>query len=146
MLPRWHIFYGALFTGVVWFVAQQTAWYNLLLIFLASVFIDLDHYVNAVRYTKTLSFRNALRYYDKVGSQLEIKHKKGMRDKEHEFQFFHTIEFIFLVAILGIFWAPLFYVFIGLVFHLLLDVYYLISKDYIYVREWFFFNWMRKQF
>lgn len=146
MLPKWHILYGALFTLIIFLFAPQLGLINLACIFFASFLIDLDHYISAVIYNKSFSLQKALRHYDIISKKIEADHKKGLRNKEPHFHVFHTIEFHVLVAIIGYFFTPFFYIFIGMAFHSLLDVYSFMNSGYLYIREYFFFNWLRKQF
>lgn len=146
MIPRWHVFYGAIFSILLWVVAPNIGLFNLILVFLSSVFIDLDHYISAVKQNRSLNPFKAFRYYDKLTLEIAKKHKKGIRMREPHFHVFHTIEFHILIALLGLIWTPFFYIFIGMTFHSLLDVYSLMKDDYLYLREYFFFNWLRRSF
>ena len=144
MLPRWHVVLGAIFSFLFWIVFPKTSLIYLVLIFLSSFLIDFDHYVNAVMRNKSLSLPRALDYYAKISKQIEAEHERGIRRKEYDFQFFHTIEFHIVVALLGFGWPGFWYILIGMVFHSLLDVIYLLYKDYFYMREYFFFSWLVK--
>lgn len=144
MLPRYHIFWGAIFTLIIWFSAQQLHPFYLLLIFLSTFLIDFDHYMIHVRKHKNLSLPKALAYMKKIRDEQLISHKKGKRERGMFF-IFHTIEFHILIAFLGLFWIGFFYVFMGMVFHSLLDLMWLLNKDIFYKREYFFFNWARKK-
>ena len=142
MLPRWHILYGAVFTVLIWLLAPQIAWYNLILMFLASFLIDFDHYLSASFNSKKWSLKNAFRYYEIDRIKANAEKEKGNR-KQGNFHLFHTIEFYILVLIIGLFWAPLFYVFAGMVFHTLLDILHLGTQDAMYRREFFFWKWIK---
>jgi len=144
MLPRWHVFWGAVFTAVLWYFARVD-WIYLSLVFLSSVFIDLDHYICGAMRTRTLHFGQILDYHKKMGKIQKTERDNGIR-KRGDFHLFHTIEFHILVASIGLFWIPFFYIFIGLVFHSLLDLFYLMNKNYVYRREYFFFRWVSKRF
>lgn len=144
MLPRWHILFGAIFTLLIWYFAPGLNWIYLALVFLSSVLIDLDHYISAAIKTKKWDLESALIYHKNLGIKEEKERARGIR-KKADFHLFHTIEFHILIALIGIFWAPFFYIFIGLAYHSLLDLFYLIGKDYLYRREYFFFNWLGKK-
>lgn len=141
MLPRWHIFLGAIFTISLYFLFPQTNLLNLLLIFLASFLIDFDHYVASVIKTRRLSLTHSFDYHRKALKQEIAEKKKGIR-KRGDFHFFHTVEFHLLLGVIGIFFSPIFYIFIGMVFHSLLDLLSLAYTDRIYRREYFLFNWL----
>jgi len=144
MLPRWHIILGAIFTAIVWAFIPTMPFVYLTLIFLASFLIDFDHYVNAAMENKSPSLKKAFDYHKK-------KHKEELRDlakgirKKGDFHLFHTIEFHAFVGFLGLVWAGFFYIFIGMLFHSLLDVSSLLFTGVFHRREFFFFNWARKR-
>jgi len=142
MLPRWHILSGAILTLIFWLVAPQTPILYLALLFLSSFLIDFDHYVCAVHKVKSVKLNKAFEYHKEDQKIAEREYKKGIR-KRGDFHLFHTIEFHLFVGVLGLFWSIFFYVFIGMVFHSLLDVYDMAKEDKLYRREFFFFNWLR---
>jgi hypothetical protein len=145
MLPRTHILLGAIFTSVIWFFVPETPILFLALIFFSSFLIDVDHYICSVNETGNLSLRKALKHVDSLCAQQAKDIKKGIRKKFPHFHFFHTIEFHILVGILGLIWVGFFYIFIGMVFHSLLDVFSLIKGNELHAREYFFFNRILKQ-
>ncbi|MEK6825645.1 MAG: hypothetical protein AABY00_02575 [Nanoarchaeota archaeon] len=145
MLPRWHIVLGAVFTLILaLFVSGISIWY-LLLLFLASFLIDFDHYICGVTHTRSWNLFHNFEYHKKMEKILRTEKARGIRRKG-DFHLFHTVEFHTLIGILGIFWTPLFYIFVGMFFHSMLDLFTLIHKDYLYTREYFFFNWIAKKF
>ncbi|MEK6933318.1 MAG: hypothetical protein AABW75_00405 [Nanoarchaeota archaeon] len=145
MLPRWHILFGAIFTFLIWLYAPETSYLYLGLVFFASFIIDLDHYICGMMRTGTLHLGEIFKYHSEMGQIQHKEREKGIRRKG-DFHLFHTIEFHVLVAFLGIFFTPLFYFFIGMTFHSLLDVIWLMRHDFLYRREYFFFNWLKERF
>lgn len=143
MLPKYHILYGAIFTAVVWFFFQTISPIYLSIIFLSSFLIDFDHYISGAIKCKSLNFKKVVDYNYKFMYQQAKNVKKGIRIREN-FNLFHTVEFHLFIAILGIFYLPFLYVFIGMVFHSLLDFYDIMSRKLLYSREFFFFNWVRR--
>ncbi len=145
MFPSRHILLGGLFTLVVWMFAPNLNPFYLAVIFLSSFLIDFDHFVVGVIRTGKLNLRDIYDYHEQQ-DKIKIREKTKGITKKGDFHLFHTIEFHVLIGVLGIFFAPLFYVFIGMVFHSLIDLFSLIRGDEIYRREYFFFNWIRKRF
>lgn len=141
MLPRWHVLLGALFVGGLYLLVPDLAWYNYFLLFFASVFIDVDHYIAAGLKTGSWRLSDALEYYATQGDQVQLDQKKGIR-KVYDFHIFHTIEFHVLIALLSVWWQPAFYLFIGMTFHTLLDIFTLLHRDYLYMREFFLTTWL----
>ncbi len=145
MLPRWHIFFGAIFTLVVFVMIPSLSWFYLTLIFLSSFLIDFDHYlVSAFRRGKVISLSDSLKYHDELGIKERAEINKGIKRKG-DFHIFHTIEFHALIGLLGFFWVGFFYIFIGMFFHSLLDVYTGLRDGWLHKREFFFFNWIGKK-
>ena len=138
MIPRYHIILGAVFSLVIWLVFPEIQGLFILLIFLSSFLIDFDHYVLAVMKTKSISLIDAFEYYKKL--KKDAKKEKGK--KKSFFFLFHTIEFHILVLLLGFAWVGFFYIFIGMVFHSILDFTYLAYKKQIYKRWFFLTEWL----
>ncbi|MEK6888578.1 MAG: hypothetical protein AABW80_00535 [Nanoarchaeota archaeon] len=113
-------------------------------VFLASFLMDTDHYISAFLKTKKIDFMNNYNYHLKEGEKRMKKLSKGIRERE-PFHLFHTIEFHIVVAILGLFWNPFLFIFIGMVFHSLLDLGFMMYHDILFMREFFFFNWLAKK-
>jgi hypothetical protein len=142
MLPRWHILFGAIFSILAKLI------FNLgdlesFLIFFAAVFIDFDHYLSFVYHSGKFRLKDSFEYYRLKEIEEKKNLKKGIR-KPGDFHVFHTIEFHLLVLILSFYFHPLFFIFIGMVFHSLLDVVEMIHKDVLYYREFFFFRWLMR--
>lgn len=144
MLPRYHILLGAIFTIVLYFLVPGVSLFYLGLVFLSSFLIDFDHYINAVKKNKSLSFGRSFEYYKDLGIREKKEINAGIRRKS-DFHLFHTIEFHALIGILGIFWIGFYYVFIGMIFHSLLDVLSLGYYGRFHRREYFLSNWIRKK-
>lgn len=144
MFPRWHILYGALFALLFAVVAPGVHFLYLFLVFLASVLIDLDHYLACVHKTKKWSLLHAFDYHKKQAAGMRAQERRGLKPKS-DFHLFHTLEFHVLIGLLGMLWLGFFYLFIGMVFHSLLDVIGGVRQRTLHRREYFFFAWLRKR-
>lgn len=119
-----HIILGAIFSTFIYFIFNLTLFQSLL-IFLSSFLIDTDHYAFYVKKKKELSLKKAYHWWSK---DLPRNHKPILN-------IFHTVEFHLLVLVLS-FYIPLFlYVFIGMIFHSLLDILYLAYFNLLGCRE-----------
>ena len=145
MLPRWHLFWGAVVSCLLLYVAPGLQWWYYALFFCASVFIDADHYITAVHATKKWKLADAFRYYELLNACVISDRARGIR-KKYDFHVFHTIEFHLCIALLGLWWTPFFYLFLGMAFHSLLDIYSLLDRDVLYMREFFLSGWLWKRF
>lgn len=141
MLPRWHVFWGGVMTGVLYYASPGLPLHYLLAFFCASVFIDFDHYIQAAYTTGSFRFGDAFAYHDVLGEEIKHNHAKGIR-QTYDFHLFHTLEFHALIALIGIWWSPAFYVFLGMTFHSLLDIYSMLKADVLYTREFFLTKWI----
>ncbi|MFH1425584.1 MAG: hypothetical protein ABIG28_02525 [archaeon] len=144
MYPRWHFILGIVFAALIWIVAPGTNPLYLFLVFFGAFFIDFDHYLSSVIKTKKYGLKNSLEYHKKYMHNEAKEIKKGTR-KKGDFHVFHTVEFHILTGLLGLFWIGFFYIFIGMVFHSLLDIFDFIKRGVFHRREFFFFNWQGKR-
>jgi len=125
MLPKTHIILGLIFSIFLYFIFSITI-SQAMLVFLASVFIDVDHYLVEVLKTKNISIKKAY----KTHINLPKKHKPFMH-------IFHTIEFLIFVTLLfflikiPIVSQFIFFILIGLLFHSSLDL-----IDMAYNNKW----------
>ena len=140
MLPKWHIFWGAVFALLVWLLFEIGI-KGVVLIFLAAVFIDFDHYLIYAYHKKRLGLKGAFRYYEELGRREArwIREKTGQKSHLHVF---HTIEFHLLILILAWYFPIFYYLLIGMVFHSLLDVVWLSYYKAMSLRWYFFFQWL----
>lgn len=137
MLPRWHVIFGLVFCIVFKIIAPETTYVSLFLIWFASVFIDFDHYlIAAFKHGKISPFDAINHGYESRQNILNQKSDFGMCEKS-DFHFFHTIESHILVGIIALFFFPFFFIFIGMVFHSLLDLIWLVKNDVLDSREFF---------
>lgn len=141
MLPRWHLLFGGILAVIIWIAAPQINLIYVVLFFLASFLIDFDHYMCAVFHTKNFNLPNAYEYHKKIDAEDRERKKKGIREKG-DFHLFHTVEFHILVGILGLYWTAFFYIFLGMMFHSLTDIYSMIYSDQMYRREFSFVAWL----
>ncbi|PXY71330.1 hypothetical protein CXX78_00655 [Candidatus Parvarchaeota archaeon] len=141
MLPRWHIFWGLILSIFIWFFHPEIKIIYLLLVFLSSFLIDFDHYLVAVKNTKSLSLQKAFNYFALLGKN-ELNRKKKKRKKD-PLMIFHTAEFHLLVLAVGFLEEAFLFIFLGMFFHSLLDIIWLIKNDRLHKREYFLINWLR---
>jgi hypothetical protein len=98
----------------------------------------------AVIKNRSLSLRKAFKYHDILGAIARKEIKKGIK-RRGDFHIFHTVEFMTFVGVLGFVWTGFFYIFIGMVFHSLLDVIYMTYYHGLFRREFFLANWITRK-
>ena len=145
MLPRKHILFGAIFAILIWIAAPQINYLYIILLFLSTFLIDFDHYLCSVLNTKKLGLFHSFEYHKEMLKKQTRDKAKGIIEKG-DFHLFHTIEFHILVGLLGFIWIGFFYVFLGMVFHSLLDIYSLLTDKLMYRREFFLTHWIFEKF
>src|SRR3989338_6548172 len=141
MLPRWHIFFGAIFSLLIWIIAPQTSPVYIVLIFISTFLMDFDHYICAVFKTKKLGLFHSFKYHKEMLKQAREEKKKGIKRK-CDFHLFHTVEFHILFGLLSLSWIGFFYIFLGMVFHSFLDIYSILYEGMMHRREFFLVHWV----
>ncbi len=129
MLPKWHILFGAIFSALFYLIFKISI-FNSILIFLSSVFIDIDHYAWYVNKKKDFSLKNAY-----IFLKLFKKPKPIM-------MLFHTIEFLLIVFLLSFFWKGFLFILIGMLFHSLLDIIEMSYENELHFREFFLLSYL----
>lgn len=120
MLPKPHIFYGAVFSFFLWIIFPNLNWY-VLVIFLASFLIDVDHYISYILIKKDFSLKKAYKYFRILHEKMKNLIKKGKKAKA-PLVVLHTIEFFIILLFLSFFSNLVLFVFIGFLFHSILDL------------------------
>ena len=130
MYPKEHIFLGILFSVLVFRFFPSIGLIGFLLIFLASFLIDVDHYTYYVFKQKDFSIKHSFNWHVKnigVGRKLHI---------------LHTLDFLLVLGLLSILNTYLLYIFIGFIFHMILDVIYMYLVHEVNDRYLFFTSWV----
>ena len=130
MLPKFHFLHGLLISLILF-----PSFKGHILIFLAAtVLIDFDHYLIYAVKKKDLSLENAYIFLKK----LEEKQKNpGFKGRYTFFLcVFHTFEFLLILSIFAFFNKFLFFIFLGFIFHLSLDI---ISTKWEFKNKYFFY-------
>jgi hypothetical protein len=124
MLPKWHIVLGAIFSILIYFLFNISL-FQASLIFLASVFIDVDHYIWFVLNKKDWNLKSAYEWHKKI----PLNHKPFI-------QIFHTVELLIILLILSYFWFGFLFILLGIVFHSILDLIEMSYTRTIHLREY----------
>lgn len=129
MLPKTHIILGAIFSLLVYFIFNLSL-YQVLIIFSASVLIDLDHFLFYVKRHRNTNLKKAYFW-----------HKALPKDHKPMMHIFHSLEFLIIIGILSIFYNFFLMLFIGFIFHSIFDLIDMIYNGK-YGREFFFFRFL----
>lgn len=141
MLPTLHI----LFTLPLCFILYNyfhVSLFNVLIVFFSAWLFDVDHYLYCIFKHKSFSLKKCYEF-----------HKPFPRKERDLLHIFHTIEFYILIGILGIFSEIFFFVFIGLIYHILFDIihntylkYVKKVKDMWKMRAFSLIMWLRRHY
>jgi len=136
MYPSRHVFFGAIFCLVILLIFPDISFFYLSLIFFSSFLIDFDHFLAGAYKKKTLNFFAIYKFYT----------KKDFLGSEKHLHIFHTVEFLFLILFLGLFFPFFLFIFIGMLFHSFLDVISMAYHNRLNEREFFFTNYLIRVF
>ena len=130
MYPIYHFIFTVLASLLLWPILG----WKLALFWLGSFFVDVDHYIWEVFKSKDISFMKAYR---------RCKNKSKGSRFSFDFHVFHLVEFWILMLVWGMFSELGFVIFLGLIFHMVLDFIDAISKEtYNKGRPLSFFEWI----
>lgn len=118
---KFHIFYGLLFSLALGLIFKLSIVEGVIL-FLSTFLVDIDHYIWYVTKSKNYNPLVAIKWYIK-NSKIYSKKSVKERAKEEKGVFiFHSLFFIILLGLLSYFNRILLFVFLGLLFHIFLDL------------------------
>lgn len=120
MFPKYHILFGALFSIFLWLIYPAIGLY-VIIVFLATFLIDIDHYLVYVIRKKAINPRKAHSYFYSIHKNLKPMLNKGVKVKA-PLVFIHTIEFLVFTFVLALFYPLFLFILAGILFHSLLDV------------------------
>ena len=113
MLIKYHFLFGF----IVSLLLYPVYGINVLIIFFTNLLLDADHYIL---------------YIFKFNSFDMVKAHDYFFNEERPFLlFFHTVEFLLVLLLLSFYFRLAFFVLIGVVIHLLPDIYEEMREDYI---------------
>jgi len=143
MYPGKHVIYGLIFSIIMLPLINFNLFYASI-IFLSSVLIDFDHYLIYVFRKRSPNLKKAIKYFMSFKKKIHyyLDRKKKVKGP---IVVFHTIEFLLAAFILSLFSKFIMLIFIGFVFHSLLDMIDIFTEfDTLSPRGYFIFNYIFK--
>lgn len=123
MYPKQHIIFGIVFSLLLFIIYPQINLIGLSLLFFSSVLIDVDHYTYYVYKKKDWSLRRAYKWFMSNEKKFLSLPRKLRNNYYGGFFFLHGVEMLFILILLTMFVSKyFFFIFIGIFFHLLLDI------------------------
>lgn len=123
MIPKYHIFFGFVFSSLLLIFVSKINFLGFILIFLSSFLIDADHYIYLAFKNRIFNpFKSVKYFFDKKEkySKFSVEEKKKYYSGIY---FLHGIEILIILLIMGYLVSSYFlFVFAGFAFHMLLDI------------------------
>jgi len=136
-----HLIFSILLAAILApFIGYQALW-----IIFGGFFIDVDHYFYYAFRHKTLSIPRAYHYH---------KRERGAKYEPDILHIFHTVEFLLLVVLFIIityslkwhfFFSFFTFTFIGMLFHLILDLLHMAHADCFDARAVSLLGWLKRK-
>ena len=103
-----------------------------IIFFLSSFLMDIDHYIEYVIDKKDFNLSHAYNHFMKGHHKRKENIKKNKQNKNNKINIhiFHLIEIVILIIILSWFNKIFFYIALGIIFHIILDL-----IDYLYIKH-----------
>jgi len=125
MLPKYHILFGFFFIAVLFFFFPQISLIGLVIIFLSSILIDVDHVFYYFLKKGNLVPLNAYNWYMKRRMQFNLLSREQKKKIYSGFYIFHGIELLIILFLLGnYFYNVFFFIFLGFSFHFIIDLFH----------------------
>lgn len=129
MLPKTHAILGLVFSVILFLLVPDVSLVDASLVFLASVFVDADHYIYYVLRKKDISLRNAYAWFIEKRDFLCSLNSEEIRKYERAIMIFHGIEFWAILAFLIFIHKIFLFILAGILFHICLDLIDLLKRD-----------------
>jgi hypothetical protein len=145
MLPKWHFLYGYVFSLCLVYFFNFSLFAGLI-IFLSSVFIDLDHVLIYFIKTKNLNPRKFYSWsIDRKAVWMNLTLSQKSIFKRPQF-LLHGIEFILILILLSFLHQFFFWILLGVLFHLFLDFLVLIyEREHCSIKASQIWLWQRNK-
>jgi len=121
MFPKYHLILGLLLSPILLLLFPGIGFLGVLLIFLSSFLIDVDHYLYYVYNKRDWSLKRAYRWFIKRRKAHSKLPKEEVGEYKQIILIFHGIECWGLIFLISLIFNPMFLVFFGIIFHLLFD-------------------------
>lgn len=120
MLPKYHIIINLLVSLILLYFLNP---FYVLLFFLSSFLIDVDHYFYYILEKKNFSLKKAYNWCLIKRARLRALPREERKKHTKFFFIFHGIESLILLAFLSFIFYPLFFIFLGVLVHMIEDVF-----------------------
>ncbi len=145
MLPKWHFLYGYVFSIILVYFFHFSLFAGLV-VFLSSIFIDLDHVLIYFIKTKNL---HPFKFYNWSLVRKEIWNKLSSKEKE-DFKrphfILHGLEAVLILILLSYLHVFFFWILLGVLLHLILDFIVLFyEREHLAIKTSQIWLWQRNK-
>ena len=123
MFIKYHVLLGLIFSFFL-LLSGLVGFTGFLIVFLSSFLIDLDHYVSYALKKKDFSLINAYRWHMAMDKKFLSFPRQERNKIKIQLCFLHGLEILLVLAVLSVFIKSARFVFVGVLFHLSLDLAY----------------------
>ncbi len=145
MLPKYHLLLGFILSSIIFAIFLNIGLTGFLIIWASSFLIDFDHYLYYVFKKKDFSLKRARIWFFKLGEKINSLKKEERKKYKEGILIFHGIEFIILLIFLGFFSSFFFYILLGVLIHLSLDLIHSISQGYLNTKFSQIYNYIKNR-
>lgn len=121
MFPKHHLILGIFLSLILLLLFPGLGFLGVLLIFLSSFLIDVDHYLYYVYNQRDWSLKRAYKWFIKRREAYYKLPEKEVGKYKQIILIFHGVECWALIFLISLIFNPVFLIFFGIMFHLLLD-------------------------
>lgn len=121
MLPKYHVLGGLVFSLLIWAFFPAVGFYGAAVIFLSSFLIDADHYILYAVSQKDFNLKKSYSWCMELGIKYLNLPGKRINKVYVPLCWFHGIEFLTLLAVLGYFFDTALFILVGCLIHLSMD-------------------------
>ena len=122
MYPIQHLVLGILFSLILIVNFPQIDLVGFSLVVLSTFLIDVDHYLFYAVKKRDINVRNAYKWFVKFTEKRKKLSVRKRKKYKHHILIFHGVEFWAILAVLSFVHVFFFYMFLGVVFHIFLDM------------------------
>ena len=131
MLPKYHAFYGFLFSLILFYIFPEITLLGATIIFLFSIIIDVDHYLFYGITKKDWSLNRAHKWFIEENKKFfKLSYWERLKHTEQIPCIFHGIEALAILLILSLTSNIFLYIAVGFIFHQFLDFIFLIYHGF----------------
>ncbi|MBI2629884.1 hypothetical protein HYW76_02180 [Candidatus Pacearchaeota archaeon] len=135
MLPKYHFFAGIIISAILLLFFPSLRGIEILIIFLSSILLDIDHYFIFAKRSKKLGIKDNYNWGMQRRAEWDKLNANEKRKVKITHFYLHGIEFLVLLIVLSFFSVWVKYILFGAIIHLCFDYIEIIhKKDPLFIK------------